>query len=85
MIHLIHENFELKNLNSGRKEGMNRSISWLIYNGKKHTFDNKRSNSNVLCKIICKGGFFSESAIRFFETPNLQKKNVPKNYPELEI
>ena len=28
-----------------------------------------------------KGGFFSESAIRF---SNLQKKNIPKNYPELE-
>ena len=33
VIHLIHENFELKNLNSIRKEGMNRSISWPIYNG----------------------------------------------------
>ena len=31
-----------------------------------------------------KGGFFSESAIRFFKPPNLQK-NIPKNYPELEI
>ena len=29
-----------------------------------------------------KGGFFSESVIRF---SNLQKKNIPKNYPELEI
>ena len=29
-----------------------------------------------------KGGFFSESAIRFFKSP---KKNIPKNYPELEI
>ena len=31
-----------------------------------------------------KRGFFSESAIRFFKSPNLQK-NIPKNYPELEI
>ena len=29
-----------------------------------------------------KGGLFSESAIRFFRSP---KKNIPKNYPELEI
>ena len=33
---------------------------------------------------ITKGGFFSGSAIRFFRSPNLQK-NIPKNYPELEI
>ena len=34
-------------------------------------------------KTFFKGGFFSESAIRF---SNLQKKkNIPKNYPELEI
>ena len=33
--------------------------------------------------MICiKGGFFSESAIRFFKSP---KKNIPKSYPELEI
>ena len=33
---------------------------------------------------IVKGDFFSESVIRF---SNLQisKKNIPKNYPELEI
>ena len=29
-----------------------------------------------------KGGFFSESAIRFFRSP---VKNIQKNYPELEI
>ena len=29
-----------------------------------------------------KGGFFSESVIRFSKSP---KKNIPKNYPELEI
>ena len=33
---------------------------------------------------VTNGGFFSESAIRFFRSPNLQK-NIPKNYPELEI
>ena len=31
-----------------------------------------------------KGGFFSESAIRFFNL-QISKKNIPKNYPELEI
>ena len=29
-----------------------------------------------------KGGFFSESAIRF---SNLQNENIPKNYLDLEI
>ena len=32
-----------------------------------------------------KGGFFSERANWFFKSPNLQNKNIPKNYPELEI
>ena len=31
---------------------------------------------------IIKGGFFSESAIRF---SNLQNENIPNYYPELEI
>ena len=31
-----------------------------------------------------KGGVFSESAI-FFSNLQLSKKNIPKNYPELEI
>ena len=41
--------------------------------------------SNVEKSVgITKGGFFSESAIHF---SNLQisKKNIPKNYPEIEI
>ena len=38
---------------------------------------------NVLFSVS-KGGFFSESEIRFCKSPNLQK-NIPKNYPELEI
>ena len=29
-----------------------------------------------------KGGFFSESVMKFFQ---ISKKNIPKNYPELEI
>ena len=31
-----------------------------------------------------KGGFFSESAMKFFQFSKSRKKN-PKNYPELEI
>ena len=31
-----------------------------------------------------KGGFFSESVIRFSYL-QISKKNIPKNYPELEI
>ena len=31
-----------------------------------------------------KGGFFSESAIRFSDL-QISKKNIPKNYLELEI
>ena len=40
-------------------------------------FEFKRIDNN----LTTKGGFFSESVIRFL---NLQK-NIPKNYPELEI
>ena len=31
------------------------------------------------------GGFFSESAMKFFQISKSQKRNIPKNYPELEI
>ena len=31
-----------------------------------------------------KGGFFSESAMRFLDL-QISKKNIPKSYPELEI
>ena len=31
-----------------------------------------------------KGGFFSESAIRFSDL-QISEKNIPKNYPEPEI
>ena len=34
---------------------------------------------------LAKGVFFSERANSFFKSPNLQNKNIPKNYPELEI
>ena len=30
-----------------------------------------------------KGGLFSESAIRFLDLPNLEKKNIPKRYLEI--
>ena len=33
---------------------------------------------------VLKGGFFSESVIRFSNLP-ISKKKIPKNYPELEI
>ena len=35
--------------------------------------------------VDTKGGFFSESAMKFFQISKPQKKNIPKNYPELEI
>ena len=35
--------------------------------------------------ITFKGGFLSESAMKFFQISKSQKKNTPKNYPELEI
>ena len=34
--------------------------------------------------IATKGGFFSESAMRFLDL-QISKKNIPKSYPELEI
>ena len=41
-----------------------------------------RSSKEQYFIHLTKGGFFSESAICFFKYP---KKNIPKNYPELEI
>ena len=35
--------------------------------------------------LIVKGGFFSESVIRFSDLQISKTKNIPKNYPELEI
>ena len=35
--------------------------------------------------LTFKGGFFSESAMKFFQISKSQKKNIPINYPELEI
>ena len=35
--------------------------------------------------LNAKGGFFSESAIRFSDLQIKKKKNIPKNYPKLEI
>ena len=44
----------------------------------------QQENIEKLGSFVSKGGFFSESAIRF---SNLQisKKNIFQNYPELEI
>ena len=47
----------------------------------------KVCNSNTFCHLTpfpAKGGFFSESAIRFLHL-QISKKNIPKSYPELEI
>ena len=47
----------------------------------------KVCNSNTFCHLTpfpAKGGFFSESAIRFLHL-QISKKNIPKNYPVLEI
>jgi hypothetical protein len=41
--------------------------------------------SLILSYLNPKGGFFSESAMKFFQISKSQKKNIPKNYPELEI
>ena len=41
--------------------------------------------NGLVSSRLAKGGFFPESAIRFFKSPNLPKKYIPKNYPELEI
>ena len=34
--------------------------------------------------FFIKGGFFSKSSIHFLDI-QISKKNIPKNYPELEI
>ena len=39
----------------------------------------------AITNAICKGGFFSESVMKFFQISKSQKKDIPKNYPELEI
>ena len=36
-------------------------------------------------RVILKGGFFFRKYDSFFKSPNLKKKNIPKNYPKLEI
>ena len=50
-----------------------------------HTvLDSAGTNVLILFKIGVKGkgGFFSESAKKFFQISKSQKKNIPKNYPE---
>ena len=47
-------------------------------------------NENNIFEVLreisleAKGGFFSESAMCFLDL-QISKKNIPKNYPELEI
>ena len=46
------------------------------YNGR---VSSRELKNIVQCKLVVnKGGFFSESAIRFFKSPNLQKKYSKK-------
>ena len=47
-------------------------------------FKIKDSESTIGIEMT-KGGFFSESAMKFFQISKSQKINIPKNYPELEI
>ena len=35
--------------------------------------------------VDTKGGFFSESAMKFFQISKSHKRNITKSYPELEI
>ena len=46
---------------------------WLTYTG-----------IYYLGRYMTKDGFFSESSIHFLDV-QISKKNIPKNYPELEI
>ena len=39
----------------------------------------------IFIEGISKGGLFSESVMTFFQISKSQKKNIPKNYPKLEI
>ena len=41
--------------------------------------------SSFFRKVGFKGGFFPESVIRFLDLQISKKKNIPKNYLELEI
>ena len=56
----------------------------MVYFEKKTTCRWKIWNSNSKMKYLNKGGFFSESAMRFSDL-QISKKNIAKNYPELEI
>ena len=42
-------------------------------------------NNVTASKDHVKGGFYSESSINFLDLHISKKKNIPKNYPELEI
>jgi hypothetical protein len=45
-------------------------------------YDSAMHNNHI---SPAKGGFFSESAIHFSDLQISKKKELPKNYPELEI
>ena len=44
----------------------------------------RNPQAGLILQLSDKSGFFSESAIRFSDL-QISKKNIPKNYPELEI
>ena len=47
-----------------------------------HDLDGWRLVAN---NVATKGGFFSKSVMKFFLISKSPKKDIPKNYPELEI
>ena len=49
-----------------------------------HLRESQATRDRSMKNFIAKGGFFSESGIRFSDL-QISKKNIPKNYPELEI
>ena len=50
-----------------------------------HPITEQLCHQAVIGWNIGKGGFFSESTIRFSNLQISKKKSIPKNYPELEI
>ena len=48
------------------------------------TYRRKLFNMKAIGWLHTKGGFFFRKCDVFYRSPNLQK-NIPKNYPELEI
>ena len=64
----------------------NKNLHKLVGGGGRKNWKNFDYVILLTCKVSddTKDGFFSESAIRFSDL-QISKKNIPKNYPELEI